>query len=166
MEIAGIAIFVILSIAGLILIIAGIPGTLFILAGSFIYALLTKFASLDWKMLAVLLLMSLFAETADNIMSMLGAKKAGASGAGSWSVLAGSIAGAVIGGMFFPVAGSLIGAFAGGAAAPVIMEYLRRRNLQSAVKAGMGALAGRMGGILIKIFISIAMIITASVKIF
>lgn len=166
MEIAGTVIFVILSLAGVLLIIAGVPGTLFILAGSFIYALLTKFASLDWKMLAVLLLMSIFAETADNIMSMLGAKKAGASGPSSWAVLAGSIAGAVIGGMFFPLAGSLIGAFAGGASAPIIMEYLRRRNLQSAVKAGMGALAGRMGGILIKILISLAMIITASVKIF
>ncbi len=166
MEIAGILIFVVLSLAGVLLIVLGVPGTLFILAGSFVYALLTKFTALGWKTLVVLLIMSLFAETADNIMSMLGAKKAGASGTSSWSVLAGSIAGAVIGGMFLPVVGSLIGALAGGTAAPIIAEYLRRRNLQSAIKAGMGALTGRIGGILIKIMVSIGMIITASVKIF
>jgi uncharacterized protein len=166
MEVIGIILFVLFSAAGVLLIFLGTPGTLSILAGCFSYAILTGFSSVDWKMLLILSLMSVFAESSDNILSMLGAKKSGASGRSTWAVLIGSVAGGILGGLAAPVIGSLIGAFIGGVSAPIIMEYMRRKELYPAIKAGVGALLGRLGGILLKFLIAIVMIAIVLTKIF
>ena len=166
MEIAGIVLFITFSVAGIAIIFLSMPGTFVIMAGIFLYALITGFSSMGWKLLLLFLLMSAFAESADNLLAMLGAKKSGASKSSTWAVLAGSIAGAFAGGIIAPVAGSIIGAFIGGAAAPFAVEYLKSKNLQHSMKAGMGSLAGRLGGILLKFIIALIMIGMAAARIF
>jgi uncharacterized protein len=165
-EIAGIIIFSFFSLIGIILIVLGLPGTFSILAGTFSYALLTDFRLIGWKLLLILLFMSAFAELVDNLLSMLGAKKSGASRGSTWAVLMGGIAGATFGGLLAPVIGSLIGAFIGGAVAPIIMEYLHCKRFYPALRAGMGALIGRLGGILLKFLISVGMIVIVLINIF
>ena len=166
MEIAGILLFIVFSVAGIALIFLSIPGTFIILAGIFLYALMTAFSRVSWKLLFLFLLMSILAESADNLLAMLGAKKSGASKAGAWAVLAGSIAGAFAGGIIVPVIGSIIGAFIGGAAAPFAVEYFKSKNLRHSLKAGMGSLAGRFGGMLLKFLIALIMIGIATARIF
>jgi len=166
MEIAGIVLFITFSVAGIAIIFLSMPGTFVILAGIFLYALMTGFNSVSWKLLLLFLLMSVFAESADNLLAMLGAKKSGASKSSTWAVLAGSIAGAFAGGIIAPVAGSIIGAFIGGAAAPFAVEYLKSKNLRHSMKAGMGSLAGRLGGMLLKFLIALIMIGMAAARIF
>jgi len=64
-----------MEIAGILLIFLGMPGTFSILAGSFLYALLTDFSSIGWKLLLIFVFLSVFAELSDNLLAMLGAKK-------------------------------------------------------------------------------------------
>lgn len=99
MEIAGIVLFITFSVAGIAIIFLSMPGTFVIMAGIFLYALISGFSSMGWKLLLLFLLMSAFAEPADNLLAMLGARKSGASKASTWAVLAGSIAGAFAGGV-------------------------------------------------------------------
>jgi uncharacterized protein len=166
MEITGIILFFVFSIAGIVLIFLSMPGTVGILAGSFLYALLTGFKTVGWKLLGIFFIMTVAAELSDNLLSMLGARKSGASNASTWAVLAGGMVGAVIGNTAVPVIGAFIGAFLVGAAAPVLLEFSRRKEWKPALKAGIGALAGRLGGILVKFLIAGVMIGVTLIKIF
>ena len=166
MEIAGIVLFITFSVAGIAIIFLSMPGTFVIMAGIFLYALITGFSSMGWKLLVLFLLMSAFAESTDNLLAMLGAIKSGASKASTWAVLAGSIAGAFAGGIIVPVIGSLIGALIAGTAAPFAAEYFKSKNLRHSLKAGMGSLEGRLGGMLLKFLIALIMIGMAAARIF
>ncbi|MBN1446270.1 MAG: DUF456 domain-containing protein [Candidatus Omnitrophica bacterium] len=166
MEIAGTVLFILFSFVGIAVIFLSLPGTFIILAGALLYAFLTHFGPVGRNLILVLFFMAVLAESADNILAMLGAKKTGASRESIVAVFIGSIAGAAAGGMIVPVIGSLAGAFVGGAAAPFAVEYFRQKNLKRAFRAGMGSLTGRAGGILLKFIIAVGMVVIVLKKIF
>ena len=150
---------------GLVSIPFGLPGALIILGVILIYALITHFnAGIGVPFFIVLSLMALLAETADNWLSAIGARRYGASSASVWLSFIGGIAGALfIGGPLAfllgplgPVAGGFIGAFA----VVVAHEFYLRKNWIEAFRAGWGMLVGRMAGIILKVVISAAMIIS------
>jgi uncharacterized protein YqgC (DUF456 family) len=158
MEITGLVIFIILALLGIVLIFLGMAGTASIFIGSFIYAAVTKFQKISWKLLLFLLFLAVLSELIEQILSALGAKKFGASGKSSLSVLVGGLIGGILGGMVFPIVGSLIGVILGGCLAPIIVEYHHRKELKPSLRAGLGSLVGRMGGALLKLVIAGVMI--------
>src|SRR5262245_56533794 len=121
-------------IAGLISIPFGLPGTIIILLCIFLYALLTGFhAGIGVPFFIVLCVLTIAAETADNWLSAIGARRYGASTGSIWLSFAGGIAGALmIGGplaIVFGPLGPIAGGFAGAFAIVVLHEWHRRRSL-------------------------------------
>ena len=155
-------------ILGLVSIPFGLPGTVIILGAILIYAIVTHFnAGIGIPFFIVLCIMTLLAETADNWLSAIGARRYGASTGSIWLSFVGGIGGAVfIGGPLAiplgplgPIAGGFIGTFA----IVVAYEFYRRKNWMEALKAGWGTIVGRMAGIILKVVIAAAMIISVAV---
>jgi uncharacterized protein YqgC (DUF456 family) len=166
MEILGFALLAGGMLLGLAIIPLGLPGAAVILACILIYALATDFsAGIGVPLFILFSVLTVVAETADNWLTAVGARRYGASATATWLSLAGGLLGAImIGsplalvlGPLGPVVGGAIGAFA----IVVFHEYRRRRNLQEAVRAGWGTFLGRVAGMILKIVLSIAMIIAA-----
>jgi hypothetical protein len=157
-------------LAGLVSIPFGLPGAAVILLCVFIYGLLTDFnAAVGIPLFVVLCIFTLVAETADNWLTAVGARRYGASTASMWlSFLGGLIGALMIGGPLAvvlgplgPVAGGFIGAFA----VVVGYEVYLGKSMHEALHAGWGTFLGRMAGMVLKLVISIAMITAVALAI-
>jgi len=152
-------------IVGIVSIPFGFPGTIIILGSVFVYALATHFAAgIGVTFFIVLSVLTLIAETADNWLSAVSGKRYGASTASVWLSFIGGVGGAIlIGGpmsvLLGPV-GPIVGGFVGAFAIVVAHELYLRKNLYEAVRAGWGTFLGRMAGMVLKVVISAAMIIS------
>jgi uncharacterized protein YqgC (DUF456 family) len=156
---------------GLISIIFGLPGTIIILACIFVYALLTSFqGAVGIPFFAFLCVLTLIAETADNWLTALGARRYGASTASMWLSFFGGLAGAIfIGGPLATVFGPLgpvAGAFVGAFLVVIAYEYYSGKKGLEALRAGWGTLLGRLAGIVLKLVIAVAMIVAVAASIF
>ena len=158
-EVAGLTIFILILFIGIFSIIFGFPGTVIILIDAFVYSLITGFKTIGWKIIVVLIILSLLAETLDFILGSAGAKKFGSSKKGIVASVIGGIAGAVLMAPFLLGLGAVIGAFLGGFTGTFIVELIEQKNLKPAVRAGYGTLLGRIAGIFAKSFFALVMII-------
>ena len=152
-----------LLIGGVLSIPFGVPGTVIIFAGIFLLAFNSGFASpFNLWFLAAMGFLTLIAETADNWLTMFGARKYGASRGSMWLSMVGGIVGAIFIGaplaVVFGPLGPIVGGFAGAFLLVVAYEYRRLGVLKEALRAGWGAFIGRMAGILLKIIIAVAMV--------
>jgi uncharacterized protein len=107
------------------------------------------FQRVGWLVLAVLAFLTAVSLLLDLLISAGGARKMGA---GRAAVL-GALLGTVIG-LFFGLPGLLLGPFAGAFAG----EYLVTKDLSQAGKAGFGTWIGFLGGIVVKLAMSIFMV--------
>jgi len=130
--------------------IPNLPGPPLIFVGVLIHALLTGFAETGWLVLLVVFALAALSQILDYAATAYGAKKFGGSAGAMW----GSVAGGIVGALIFSIPGLLIGIFMGA----VIMDFLRNRNTRQALKVGGGSLLGLLGGTLMKIIVSLAMI--------
>jgi uncharacterized protein len=149
---------------GLLIIPFGLPGVALIFAGTLIYALVTDFkAAISMNFFLVLCLLTVVAETADNWLMALGAKRHGASRGAIWlSFLGGVLGGLLVGPLLALILGFLgpfLGAFVGAFLAVFLYEYFRNREMKPALRAAWGAFLGRMAGILLKMMIGIGMVV-------
>jgi uncharacterized protein YqgC (DUF456 family) len=152
---------------GLALIPFGLPGMTVIFIFVLLYAILTGFsAGVGVLFLIVIGILTVIAETADNWLTALGAKRFGASTRSMWLSLLGGLAGAIlIGG---PLAfllgpfGPIVGGFAGAFLIVFGSERLRGRNNREALRAGWGTFLGRTAGIVLKFVIAIATVVAVT----
>lgn len=159
LEIAGLTVFVLVLFLGLFSIIFGLPGTVIILIDVVIYSFITGFEKIGCKIIIILILISLLAETLDFILGSAGAKKFGSSKKGAAAALVGGIVGAILMTPLLLGLGAVIGAFLGGFAGTFLVEFIQQKNLKPAVRAGWGALLGRIAGVFAKGFFALVMII-------
>ena len=156
-----------LSVAGLLISILGLPG-LWLMVGSFAcYAWLTGWDHyIGWASMGTVIGLGLVAELAEFLAGAAGSKAAG----GRLRGMFGAIVGAIVGGIafsFIPVpvvstiAGACIGAFVGAA----ILE-LTDRDFVHAMKVGWGAAKGRFWGIVVKLSIGTLMLIIVAIAAF
>ena len=151
-------------IAGLVIIPFGLPGVAVIFISVLAYALATNFsAAIGMKFFLVLCVLTVVAETADNWLMLLGARKFGASTASVWlSLLGGFLGAALLGPLLafgLSILGPFVGAFLGAFLIVVLYEYWKKRQWNEALRAGWGALLGRLAGIAFKMIIATAMIV-------
>jgi uncharacterized protein YqgC (DUF456 family) len=163
-NIVGEALLVIGMTFGIVSIPFGLPGALLVFLCALIYAITTHFSGpFGWPLLTVLGILTLTAETADNWLSALGAKRYGASTKAIWLSFLGGLLGAVfLGAPLTFIAGPLgpiVGGFAGAFAIVAAYEYKQRKNLREALRAGFGTFLGRMAGMVLKAVIAVAMFI-------
>ncbi|MDI9569680.1 MAG: DUF456 domain-containing protein [Pseudomonadota bacterium] len=161
LEIIGLGLFVVLLLLGLFSIVLGLPGAVFIAAVVLIYATVTGFAVIGWKLLLVIIALAVLAETLEFIVGMHVAAQFGLSLKGFWASLVGSAVGAAALTPFFLGFGAIAGIFLGGLAGLLIVELARRKRLKAAFRASLGMVLGRVAGTCVKGGLAFIMVILA-----
>ena len=161
---------VVAMLAGVVIIPFGLPGTIVILVSVLIYAIVTDFsAGVGVWFFVLLCILTAIAETADNWLTAIGARKYGASTASMWLSLLGGVAGAiVIGGALAFVLGPIgpvVGGFAGAFLVVFLYERSHGKSTREALRAGWGTFLGRAAGIALRLVIAIAMVIAVAAAI-
>ncbi len=140
-----------LMVAGLVgCVVPILPGPPLAWLGALYYGWQTGWAKISAPMLALMLVIALVGATADWWMGALGAKKGGAS---PWSQVA-ALAGGLIGLVVLSLPGMLIGSVL----AIVAVEWNRRREWKSVMRAGGGYLVGFLLSIVVEIVCTLLII--------
>jgi hypothetical protein len=149
----------ILSTVGVLgTLVPAVPGTPLILLGALIYGFTSNFAVYGWGFIGILVLLSILAEGLDYLASVLGAKYFGASRFG----VIGAIGGGILATIFLGPIGLVIGPLLGA----IIVELLRGKKFEEALKVGVGTIVGNVSGSIISFLISILMTILLLVRVF
>ena len=164
MEVLALVIVTLFSLIGFAAIFFTTFGTLIILIGAILYALLTNFFVITVKTLVILLIFYLAGEALEYISIIFGAKKFGASNKAIVGALIGGILGAILGSAFFGI-GLIVGAFAGIFLGAFLVELIARRDVVKSMKAGAGGVIGRIGSIIAKLIIAVVMLFIMFYKI-
>ncbi len=147
----------VLWIAGALLVIAGIagtvlpalPGPILVLGGFVLAAWAENFTRVGIPAIIILAVLAAIGHGIDLVATALGAKWSGASGA----AVIGAGLGTIVG-LFFGLVGVLLGPFLGA----VLAEFANKRDLVVAGKAGVGAWLGIVIGAAVKVAVVFAML--------
>jgi hypothetical protein len=150
--------YLLVSLAGLVSLIFGLPGTFIILGGSVLYGWYGGFQDITVKVIIILIVLALFGELIEFLLGILGSKKYESSNRAIVGSIIFGIIGAVMGAPFFFGIGAVIGAFAGAFAGAILMELSQGKKMDEALKSGWGAFIGRVAGTISKGAVGIAMI--------
>ena len=164
MEILALVILIALSLIGFAAIFFTTFGTLCILIGAITYALLTGFSVVSIKTVLVILALYLCGEVLEYVSVIIGAKKFGASNKAVIGAVIGGIIGAVLGAGFLGI-GIILGTFLGIFLGAFFVEFIIQKDLVKSLKAGAGGILGRLGSIVAKVIIAIAMFIILGLNI-
>ena len=156
METLALIILSIFSLIGFAAIFFTTFGTLIILTGALLYALLSGFCIITVKIIMILAVLYLAGEALEYLFIILGAKKFGASNKAIIGAIIGGIAGAILGSAFFGI-GLILGAFAGIFLGAFFVELITKKDIVKSIKAGTGGVVGRIGSIIAKTVIAIIM---------
>jgi uncharacterized protein len=127
-----------------------LPGTTIILAAAVIHRLLVgPEKSIGWRVLSILLVLTIATYALDFLSGYFGAKYFGASKWGMFGAAVGALVGLLFGllGLFI---GPVLGALAG--------EFIAGKKLVDAGRAGWGSLLGNLAGMVSKLLIALVMI--------
>ncbi len=133
-----------------------LPGAPLIWAGMLIYAFIVGFEDFNWLFFSIQGVLALLVMGVDYMTSALGSRYFGGTKAATW----GSMLGLFIGIFFFPI-GLLIGPFLGA----MLLELIFTRKFDQALRSGLGATIGFLGGLPVKLIIEIFMIIWFFIRI-
>ncbi len=151
--------FIVFYLVGMIGIVVPIlPGVPLAALGALLAGLLTGFETLTPTSLVIVAGLAVLAQAVDYLGSVLGSRYYGASQAGTW----GGVIGSLVGLFFFPPFGFLLGALVGA----VAFELIAEREFDDAVRSGVGALVGTLGGMFAKVIIVIAIGIVVFPRLF
>lgn len=140
-------ILVLVGMAGAV--VPGLPGPILVLAGLVWLAWLDGFAHAGTGTVAILVVLTAACYVVDFGATALGASRAGA---GRWAIV-GAVAGTVVG-LFFGLPGLIMGPFLGAVAG----EYVSRRSLAQATRAGFGTWVGLVVGTAVKVALVLSMV--------
>jgi len=149
-------------LAGLLLIPLGLPGLWVMLAGIVAYGWLTAFHAVGVKTIVAAIVLAFVAEVVEAWLSFRLARRYGGSPAAGWGALLGGLVGAMMG-VPIPLIGSVVGAFVGSLVGAVLFEYWASRGVETALRAGWGALVARAVGAAAKTAIGVAIAVVATV---
>ncbi len=145
-------ILIVLFAVGLIgAVVPVLPGTTIILAAAIIHRImLGPEKSVSWRVIVILILLTLLSYAIDVVSGYFGAKYFGATRWGTF----GAVLGALVG-LFF----GIIGLFVGPVIGAVVGEFIAGKRMIDAGRAGWGSLLGNLGGMIGKLMIALAMIL-------
>ena len=116
-------------------VVPGLPGVPLIFLAALVYAYLNSFVEVGGWILALLGLFAVLALAADYVATSYGARRFGASWAGTLGGAAGGLVGTVAGLLFIGV-GAFFGLILGTIGGVFLGEYLRRRNKTPSASGG------------------------------
>lgn len=159
LAILGWSAFAIAIIVGILLNLVGLFGNWIILAAVLAAGVLTGFEYFGWWTLFVLLLLAIAGEILEMLMAGVGAARYGGSRGAFAAALVGAIVGAIIGSPWIPIIGTVVGACIGAFAAAGLYELVRHgKRTDEALRVGVGAAAGKLGGIVAKSAVGFVML--------
>ena len=152
------ALLILLNTVWLVLVVFGLPGNWLIVISTCLFAWWRwneKVFSI-YTLIAIVAL-AVLGELLEFFGGMHGAKKAGASWAGSVAALAGAIMGAIFGTFLTPIPflGTLLGACVGAGLGAWAFEFARGKKMEESVRYGVGAGLGELLGITSKLALGI-----------
>ena len=118
-------------------VVPGLPGVPLIFLSALVYAYLNGFVEVGAPIIALLGLFAVLALAADYVATSYGARRFGASWAGTLGGAAGGIVGTVVGLLFIGV-GAFFGLILGTIGGVFLGEYLKNRNRSSTAPAEEG----------------------------
>lgn len=131
------------EVAGLILIPFGLPGLWVQVGALAVFGWATEFATVSAFALGVVLFLATLAEVAEFVLAGRYARKYGGGRRASLGAVLGGIAGALLG-LPIPLLGSVFGAVIGAFVGALALELTSGRGAAPALRAGWGALLGRL----------------------
>lgn len=137
------------QLLGLVLIPLGLPGLWLQVAALGIFAWRGDFAVVSLYTIALVLFLALVAEIAEFLLAGRFARRYGGGRRAATGALLGGIIGAFAG-IPIPLLGSVFGAMLGSFVGAAIFELTTGRGAEPAVRAGWGALLGRIVAIAMK----------------
>ncbi len=158
MDYVLLALYILVSLAGLVSLAFGLPGTFIILGASVLYGWYGGFSEITVGVIIILVVLALAGELIEFLLGILGSKKYESSNRAIAGSIIFGIIGAVMGAPFFFGIGAVIGAFAGAFAGAILMELSQGKKMDEAIKSGWGAFLGRVAGTISKGAVGIAMI--------
>ena len=156
--IVGYVVLGIFMLAGLIVTPLGLPGNWIIFGAAVVCGFATHWAKYGWAFILLIAAAAVFGEIVEAASSAIGAKKFGASTGATVAAIVGTIVGLSLGTGVMPIVGTLIGALAGAFLGAFIYEYIKLRDREQALRAGLGAFLGRTAAIIAKETIGILMV--------
>ena len=162
----GFVFFILILFVGIYLTLFGLPGTIIIFLDVLLYALLTGFAQVGWKVPLLLLIFAILAESLDFLARLTDAHKAPVIRKSLWASAIGAVAGMIL---LTPVLwgiGIWGGFFLGGLAGLLIVELLRQTKLRSPHQASNRAFFAMIGQKMVKGFLALIMIFVSLLNIY
>ncbi|MCU0772362.1 MAG: DUF456 domain-containing protein [Verrucomicrobia bacterium] len=153
-QIVGLAIALFLMLAGVLgCLLPVLPGTPVVLLAAIAHRLYFGDTGPSALVLVLLTLLTVLSLVFDQLASVVGARKLGA----TWKGVTGAVCGGLVG-LFFSVPGILLGPFIGA----TLFELLGDREFRDALKAGVGATLGLLLGVAGKVAVCMVMILMFS----
>lgn len=158
MDYVVLAFYLLVSLAGLVSLIFGLPGNFVILGASLLFGWYGGFQEITVKIIIILIVLALAGELIEFLLGIAGSKKYESSNRAIVGSIIFGIIGAVLGAPFFFGIGAVVGALAGAFAGAIIVELSQGKKMDEALKSGWGAFIGRVAGTISKGAVGIAMI--------
>jgi len=155
---AGFAAFILLLFVGIYLSLFGLPGTVLIFLDVLIYALFTGFTQVGWKILLILLVLTMLAEAVDLWTGLIKAPQPPVTGKSLGGAIIGATVGMILLTPVFWGPGLWGGFFLGGLAGLLIMEWFRQSELKIPQQATYGAFFAMIGQKMLKGSLALMMI--------
>ncbi|HPF43982.1 MAG TPA: DUF456 domain-containing protein [Syntrophomonadaceae bacterium] len=134
-----------------------LPGVAMIFIVIAAYGWWEGFHTITFSYLLVLGLLTLLSAVLNYLSSVMGAKFFGSTKAG----LVGALLGTFIGIFFFPPIGIIIGPLAGA----FIGEYISKQDVNSSLKAGLGAVIGMFTGVVFQFVMAAGFLVSFLIKV-
>ena len=149
----------VIFLAGLALVALGLPGLWLIVAAVVAFGAITGFKGIGLATIVIVVALAVIAEVIEAWLGFGLARRYGGSKRAGWGALLGGLVGAIVG-VPVPIIGSVIGGFVGAFVGAVVFEY-SKSGASTAVRAGWGALVGRVAATAAKISVGIVMAVVA-----
>lgn len=154
---AGFTVFILILFTGIFLNLFGLPGTVVIFFDVLLYAIFTGFDHVGLKIILLMLISTIIAETIDFLV-MAGGYQPITSKKSFGAAAIGAVIGAFLLTPFFWGPGTWVGFFLGGLAGILTIEFIHQSKLKAPFRTPGHAIIAMIGGKMVKGLIALFMI--------
>ena len=138
-----------MGLVGVLISLFNLPGILLVFGAFGILYFVSDFTAISSTEMIIVTVLTISTLLADNVLTMVGAKKHGASSKGVIGAFVGGLVGLVLLGPVGIIVGPVVGAMG--------MEYFANPDLKKAFRAGFGTFMGYLAGYVLRVIITVSL---------